>query len=118
MPGRIIGCFSCILCALPFFYLAWEGKQKNAAPLAFWSGDNTLRDKIKDIPAYNAEMSRLYRLYASSFVLSGIFCLIFPPVGIGMIVLNCTAGLYGLWRTYKQILNKGDSYAETREDHP
>jgi len=106
MPGRIIGCFCCILCALPFFYLAWEGRQKNAAPLAFWSGDDTLKDKVKDIPAYNAEMSRLYRLYASAFVLSGVFCLIFPPVGIGMILVDCSLGVYLLWNGCKRILSK------------
>lgn len=117
MPGRIIGCFCCILCALPFFYFAWEGKQKNAAPLAFWSGDDTLKDKVKDIPAYNAEMSRLYNRYAAAFILAGVFCLILPPVGIGLIILNCTVGLYALWRVYQQILGKyeseGDFHAET-----
>lgn len=50
MPGRIIGCFCCLLCALPFLYLAWEGKQKSAAPLAFRSGDGTFKDKTKHIP--------------------------------------------------------------------
>lgn len=106
MPGRIIGCFCCILCALPFFYLAWEGKQKNAAPLAFWSGDNSLKDKVKDIPAYNAEMSRLYNRYAAAFILAGVFCLIFPPVGVGLILLNCTVGIYAFFRAYRSVLQK------------
>lgn len=106
MPGRIIGCFSCILCALPFFYLAWEGKQKNAQPLAFWSGDDTLKDKVKDIPAYNAEMSRLYKISSYAFALAGLFCLVFPPLGIALVIINCTAGVYALWRAYKQILSK------------
>lgn len=104
MPGRIIGCFCCILCALPFFYLAWEGKQKNAAPLTFWAGDDTLKDKLKDIPAYNAEMSRLYKTVAYAFALAGVFFLIFPPLGIGLILLECTAGIYPVWMAYKQIL--------------
>ena len=106
MPGRIIGCFSCIFCALPFFYIAWEGLQKNAAPLAFWAGDDTLKDKLADVPAYNAEMARLYRLYAIAFMLAGVFCLIFPPVGIALIVLNSTAGIYALYRSYRSIFRK------------
>ena len=109
MPGRIIGCFCCILCALPFLYLAWEGKQKNAAPLAFWSGDNSLKDKIKDSPAYNTEMSRLYKLVAYAFALAGIFCLIFPPIGVALIILESTAGIYPIWRVYKTILKKHSS---------
>jgi len=104
MPGRIIGCFCCILCALPFFYLAWEGKQKNAAPLAFWSGDDTLREKVKDIPSYNAEMSRLYQFVAYAFILSGAFFLVFPPIGIVSICLECTIGMYLLFHSYKKIL--------------
>ena len=106
MAGRIISCFCCILCALPFLYLAWEGKQKNAAPLAFWSDDDTLKDKIKDIPAYNAEMSSLYKIVACAFALAGVFCLIFPPVGITLIILESTAGIYPIWKTYKKLLAK------------
>lgn len=106
MPERIISCFSCLLCALPFFYLAWEGIQKNAAPLAFWSGDDSLKDKVKDIPAYNAEMSRLYKIVAYSFSLSGILCLIFPLVGIALIILESIAGIYPIWKSYKKILAK------------
>ena len=106
MPGRIIGCFACLLCALPFFYLAWEGKQKDASPLAFWAGDNSLKDKIKDIPAYNAEMSRLYQIVAWAFALAGLLCLIFPPAGIGLVILESTAGIYPVWRAYKSILAK------------
>ena len=106
MVGRIIGCFSCIFCALPFFYLAWEGLQKNAAPLSFWSGDNSLKDKVKDIPSYNAEMARLYRIVASAFALAGAFCLIYPPAGIGLIMLESTAGIYPVYRRYRSILQK------------
>ena len=106
MPGRIIGCFSCILCALPFLYLAWEGKQKNAAPIAFWSGDNTLKDKVKNIPAYNREMARLYQACSAAFFLSGALCLVYPPLGVALICLLCTAGIYLMWRTYKSILAK------------
>ena len=106
MAGRIIGCFCCVLCALPFFYLAWEGKQKNAAPLTFWSGDTTLRDKIKDIPAYNAEMSRLYKTVACAFSFAALFFLLFAPVGVILLLLECTAGIYPLWKRYRNILSK------------
>ena len=114
MPGRIIGCFCCLLCALPFFYLAWEGKQKNAAPLAFWSGDNSLKDKLKDIPAYNTEMSRLYKRHGRSFILYGILFLLSSPIGVVAICLECTAGLYILWKSYQRILDK---YARKGASH-
>ena len=107
MPGRIICCFCCILCALPFLYLAWEGTQKGAAPIAFWSGDKSLKDKkLSDIPAYNAEIARLYRLYAAAFALAALLCLLIPVLGIALIVLNSSAGIYLLYRKYQTILRK------------
>ena len=93
-----------MLCALPFFYIAWEGLQKNAAPIAFWAGDDTLKDKLADIPAYNAEMARLYRRYGASFALYGLLFLINSPIGIIAVCLECTVGLYLLFRSYQSIL--------------
>ena len=50
MPGHIIGLFSCLLCALPFFYLAWEGKQKNAAVVSLPCTESSFRHTTFDSP--------------------------------------------------------------------
>jgi len=106
MLGRFIGFFCCMLCALPFFYLAWEGKQKDAAPLSFWSGDDTLKEKIKDISSYNAEMSGLYRYSALAFSASALLCLIHPMAGIILICVESTLGIFVMHKVYSHILKK------------
>ena len=106
MLGRIIGFFCCMLCALPFFYLAWEGRQKDAAPLAFWAGDDTLKTKVRNIPAYNAEMSRLYRYTALAFSAAALLCLLSPIAGIILVCIESTVGAFVLYRFYSRILKK------------
>jgi len=106
MVGRFIGFFCCMLCALPFFYLAWEGKQKDAAPLSFWSGDDSLKDKLKDIPAYNSEMSRLYHYAALAFFAAALLCLIFPIAGIILVCIESTVGIFAMYKVYSRILKK------------
>jgi len=51
-------------------------------------------------------MSRLYRLFSAAFAAAALFFLIFPPIGLALILLNCTLGIYLLWRAYKNILVK------------
>ena len=106
MIGQIIGCFCCVLCALPFFYLSWEGKQTDAAPLSFWSGDDSIKDKVKDIPAYNAEMSRLFLYTAAAFSAAALLCLIFPIAGIILVCINSTVGIWVIYKIYSRILKK------------
>ena len=106
MAGRIIGFFCCLLCALPFFYLSWEGKQKDAAPLAFWSGDDTLKDKVKDIPAYNAEMSLLFVYTAAAFTLAALICLFSPIAGIILVCIESTVGVWVMYKLHSRILKK------------
>ncbi len=106
MLGRFIGFFCCLLCALPFFYLSWEGKQKDAAPLAFWSGDDTLKDKVKDIPAYNAEMSRLFLCTACLFSAAAAFWLLHPLTGITALIVVLVFCTFVLHKAYILLLKK------------
>lgn len=103
MIGRIIGAFSCLLCAFPFFLIPRYSKESNT-PIAFWSGDSTLKEKVTDVPKYNAEMASLYQKYAISFLISAIAFAVAPEVGIVLLCLNCTVGIYLLYRCYKKIL--------------
>ena len=103
LVGHIIGLICCLLCALPFFVLAAFGKDSDE-PINFWSGDTTLKSKVRDVKGYNKEMSALYNQYGAAFVIAGLGCLILPVTGVILIGLNSTLGLYLVYRKYRKIL--------------
>ena len=71
MVGRIIGLISCLLCAVPFFIISIYNK-KSEEPIHFWSGDTTLKSKVKNVFDYNKEMAMLYKKCALVFLMTGI----------------------------------------------
>ena len=103
MVGRIVGLVSFLLCAFPFFIISVFNKD-SAEPIAFWSGDTSLKDKISDMRAYNIEMAGLYKKCAMSFVLTGILFAMFPVAGIILLAFECSIGIYLAWKSYKKIL--------------
>lgn len=105
MVGNIIGFISCLMCAIPFFILSAFGKDSDE-PINFWSGDTTLRAKVKNVKAYNQKMALLYKRYAAAFLAAGIGCLILPAAGIVILCLNCTAGLLLVYKSYRKILQQ------------
>lgn len=105
MVGNIVGLISCLMCAFPFLILSVYGKNSNE-PINFWSGDMTLKSKVGDVKGYNKEMAALYKKCAAAFLIAGIGCLLLPVAGIIMVCLDCTAGLYLVYRSYKKILGK------------
>ena len=46
MVGKIIALVSCIMCALPFLIISVYNKDSKE-PINFWSGDTTLKSKVK-----------------------------------------------------------------------
>lgn len=60
MVGRIVALVCCLLCAFPFFVIGVYNKD-SSEPINFWSGDTSLRDKVKDIKGYNTEIAGLYK---------------------------------------------------------
>lgn len=102
---RIITCFCCILCAVPFLIIASDRKN-GGDPIGFWTGDTSLKGKVQDVEHYNEEMSLLYQKWAISFVIVGILTLIHLWIGIVLIIAECTVGIYLVWKFYKKILKK------------
>ena len=101
----VIGLISCVMCAIPFFIISkYEKDSKD--PITFWSGDKTLKKIVKDVKGYNGEMAEVYRKCAWAFMIAGLGCLIYMPIGIGLISLECTVGIYVVWRIYKKVLKK------------
>lgn len=103
MFGRIVGLVCCILCALPFFIIATYNKD-SMEPINFWSGDKTLKSKVKNVQDYNKEMALLYKKCAAAFLATGIVFLIEPIAGCILLCLDCTLGIYFSYRVYKRIL--------------
>ena len=62
MVGRIITCVCILFTAAAFWAIAKFGKE-GKDPISFWSGDNSLKGKVTDVPAYNREMAALYNRY-------------------------------------------------------
>ena len=101
----MVGFVSCLLCAFPFFIIAVYDKNSNT-PITFWSGDQSLKDKITDIGKYNEGMAKLYRIWGLGFLAAGLCCLVHVMAGIVVIILMCTVGFYFTYRCYKKILWK------------
>ena len=105
MIGGIIGFISCLMCAVPFIIISVYGKDSRD-PINFWSGDTTLKSKVKNVSDYNKEMADLYKKCAIAFLVTGVGMMI--KLGLGMVMLgfDCTVGIYLVYRCYKKILGR------------
>lgn len=104
MVGRVVGLISCVMCAVPFLIISIYNKDSKE-PINFWSGDTTLKEKVRNIKEYNKEMALLYKRCSIAFLITGIGFLAIPVVGIIFVCFDCTLGLYLMYRKYKEILN-------------
>ena len=106
MAGRIILSLCCFLCAGGFFLNTYLCGIKNT-PVTFWNGsDNTVKNLVRDVPNYNREMKKAFLLHAAIWLLCGIASAFSPMAGLLLLPLQCTLGLFLLWKRYKQLLTK------------
>ena len=105
MVGKIIALVSCVMCALPFFIIAKFNKDSRE-PVSFWSGDTSLKGIVKNVPEYNKEMCAMYGKCGIAFLITGAAFLLGYPIGIILLVFDCTLGIYVVYRIYKKILAK------------
>ena len=105
MAGRIISFIAYMLCAVPFWVIAKYNKNSKD-PISFWSGDNSLKDKVKDIPAYNREMAAVYNKYAWTYAGAAVAGAVHPMAGVAVLAVACTVGIFLVYRAYKKILDK------------
>ena len=54
-------------------------------PINFWSGDTTLKSKVKNVYKYNRKMALLYKKCAMAFWITGLAFLVLPVVGIFLV---------------------------------
>ena len=105
MFEKIIMLFVCLLCAGTFFLIN-IGNRDRKDPVSFWSGDTSLKGKVKDVPSYNREMARMWNRYALTYLAIGVVYLFAPMLGAVLLVLDSTAAIYFLHRAYIKILKK------------
>ena len=104
MAGRIISFISYMLCAIPFWAIAKFGKD-GKDPISFWSGDTSLKGKVKDVAAYNREMAKVYTIYGWAYFAAAVGGAVHPIVGVAILVLDLV-GIVFVYRAYKKILAK------------
>lgn len=104
MAGRIISFISYMLCAIPFWAIAKFGKD-GKDPISFWSGDTSLKGKVKDVAAYNREMAKVYTIYGWAYFVAAVGGAIHPIAGVVIMVLDLIAIIF-VYRSYKRILSK------------
>ena len=105
MAGKIICAISFLMCTVPWWAIAKFGKNSKD-PISFWSGDTSLKGKVKDVTAYNREMASLYNKYGWAMFLSVIGAVVHTIVGLVIMGLDITVGIFFVYRTYKKILAK------------
>lgn len=104
MAGRIISFISYMLCAIPFWGIAKFGKD-GKDPISFWSGDTSLKGKVKDVAAYNREMAKVYTIYGWAYFAAAVGGAIHPIAGVAIMALDLIAIIF-VYRAYKKILAK------------
>ena len=105
MAEKVIIFMCAVLCAVPFFLIGYLNRN-SYEPIAFFSGDTTLKNRIADVKAYNRGMAKLYCTYAIIVLITGLISFINPGVAIVMLLIECTLGLLFLYFKYKNLLEK------------
>ena len=105
MGSKFIIIFISLICATPVYAIAFSGKNSKD-PIPFFSGDKTLKDKIKNVKKYNIEMFKLYSFYATVNVLAAMSAIFITSLGSFILIFNSTFGLIPLYIRYKLIVKQ------------
>lgn len=105
MVEKVICFICCLFCAFPFFIIGHYDKESRE-PIGFWSGDKSLKEKVKDVENYNKEMAKLYLYCAWFFFITGIIAFVHVIPAYICIAVESTLGIYIVWKKYKTILEK------------
>ena len=105
MIGSIVCCMCFSLCGLAFMLIAIT-KKNTLDPINFFSGDDSLKEKVKDVKRYNKHMYKLYTVYGLCLIVIGIISFISTLVSIILMVIFLTIGLIFVYYSYKNILKE------------
>ena len=98
-------------CGALFFGLGlWAQRSKN--PFGFWTGKEVKTEFIPDIPAYNRENAKMWKIYSTPYFLSCVFSVVgiwlpgFNWFSVTLLFAACTLGIGWLIWQYKKIYRK------------
>lgn len=102
MAGKMISGLVCLLCGSAFFLCSLMGSKDT--PLAFFSGDETLKDKVADIAGYNRVMKRTYILHACIYWAAAFAAFWSSAIAIVILLVNMSVGTFVIYRIYQKAL--------------
>lgn len=105
MGERIILIIVSLLCGIPFYFIGAFGKTSRT-PMSFWSGDSSLKYKVKNVEKYNLEMGKIYQRYGLVYIIVAVAVLMSPIIGLILLFTNTIIGICIVYKQYKQILEK------------
>ena len=101
----LLGCGGCALLCLGLAKAAARSEK----PFGFWSWKEVKPESVSDIPAYNRENARLWRIYSVPYFVAtavgilGIWLDIFALLCLVLLILAATLGLFWLICSYRRI---------------
>ncbi len=105
MAGAIIWYCTTFGCAV-LFYLIGVYAQKREKPMWFWAGSEVDAKKITDVPQYNKENGRMWKLYSVWFWIAGAAWHWSYVAALTFLILGCTVGIGILIGTFLKIEKK------------
>ena len=105
MIGTIIWFVTMFGCAALFFGIGVYAKRLEK-PMWFWSGVEVEPAVISDIPAYNRENSRMWKVYSLWFWAAGILWIWNEIAALVVLVTGSTVGIGLLIGRYLKIEKK------------
>lgn len=105
MAGAIIWCVCVLGCAVLFCGIGVYA-ERSEKPMHFWSGSEVKPEEISDIPSYNRENARMWKLYSLWFWVSGLGYFVNAYAAVIVLVIGSTAGGALLVAQYLRIEKK------------
>ena len=80
--------------------------RKTKKPMRLWTTIPVLASDVKDLSAYNQEISRLWCICSIPCFITGLIVFWYPVASVIFFVLSCTAGIAWIAWQYQRIEKK------------
>lgn len=110
--GQLLGIVIGALCGFGsgiLFYAIGVRGARQEKTMNFWAGQTVAPESVTDIPAYNQACAKLWKRFSIPCWMFGILSLLLPlgnwtvVVGLAILVLWGTVGIWWLIKSYKRI---------------
>ena len=79
---------------------------KRGRPMHLWTGVTLSSEEVSDIPAFNKACCKMFTIYASVFVISGILTFFNSMTGFILTMIVCLLGIIPLGIAHHRLLRK------------